>query len=79
MEPHLLNKEFLSLPIPTLAVTEVFKLRSKLMGLQTLADVFSKGIKTLALHEDYSERWYLELISLLERNGRLDLLRHREM
>jgi len=74
METTSQNKDFLSLPIPSLPATEVFKLRSKLMGLSTLSDVFTVGVVLLSRHEDYSERWYLELVNLLERYDRLDLL-----
>lgn len=65
---------FLSSPIAELAVTEVFKLRSKLMGFSTIAQILETDMQAISQKEDYSERWYFELVSLLDRNSLLHLI-----
>jgi len=68
------ENNFLSTPIEDLPVTEVFKLRSKLMGFSTIAQILDTDMRTIPQKEDYSERWYFELVSLLDRNGLLHLI-----
>lgn len=65
---------FLSTPIEQLAVTEVFKLRSKLMGFSTISQILDTDMRTISQKDDYSERWYFELVSLLDRNSLLHLI-----
>jgi hypothetical protein len=61
-------------PINELPVTEVFKLRSKLMGFHTLDEVLSQSQADLRTKEDFNEHWYYELHHLLNRNGLVYLL-----
>jgi len=68
------ENNFLSTPIGDLAVTEVFKLRSKLMGFSTISQILDTDMKLITQKEDYSERWYFELVSLLDRNKLLHLI-----
>jgi len=68
------ENNFLSTPIGDLAVTEVFKLRSKLMGFSTISQILDTDMKLITKKEDYSERWYFELVSLLDRNKLLHLI-----
>ena len=70
-----INRQLIKAEIQTLPVTETFMLRSKLMGFKTLSDILKAALKILSSHVDYSERWYFELINLLERKGLLYLLR----
>ncbi|MCX3267473.1 hypothetical protein [Pedobacter agri] len=65
---------FLNTPISKLPVTEVFMLRSKLMGFSNLAEIVQTDLVKLSKHEDYSQRWYLELINVLGRHGLLHLI-----
>ncbi|MDQ1142838.1 hypothetical protein [Pedobacter agri] len=65
---------FLNTPISKLPVTEVFMLRSKLMGFSNLAEIVQTDLFKLSKHEDYSQRWYLELINVLLRHGLLHLI-----
>ncbi|MET0573447.1 MAG: hypothetical protein ABWZ79_18645 [Pedobacter agri] len=65
---------FLNTPISKLPVTEVFMLRSKLMGFSNLAEIIQTDLFKLSKHEDYSQRWYLELINVLLRHGLLHLI-----
>jgi hypothetical protein len=64
----------LSQPINELPVTEVFKLRSKLMGFHTLAEVLLESRSDLRTKEDFNEHWYFELHHFLNRNGLVYLL-----
>ncbi|MCX2477200.1 hypothetical protein OQZ33_22895 [Pedobacter sp. MC2016-05] len=73
-DPQDLKMGFLNTPINTLPVTEVFMLRSKLMGFATLAEVVRTDLVELSNHEDYSQRWFLELVSVLDRQGLLHLI-----
>lgn len=73
-QPQDFTMGFLKTPISQLPVTEVFMLRSKLMGFNTLAEIMEAGIPEVSKKEDYSQRWYLELISLLDRRGLLHLI-----
>jgi hypothetical protein len=61
-------------PINELPVTEVFKLRSKLMGFYTLNEVLLNTQAELRNKEDFNEHWYYELHHLLNRNGLVHLL-----
>lgn len=66
--------EFLTVPIKELPVTEAFMLRSKLMGFATLAEVVASDLREVSGREDYSERWYFELVNIFERRGLSHLL-----
>lgn len=68
------NLFLLNLPIAELPVTEGFILRSKLMGFSSLGEIVSSNLREVSGWEDYSERWYLELVHLLERNGLIHLI-----
>ncbi|QPH40550.1 hypothetical protein [Pedobacter endophyticus] len=68
------NYIILSVPLSELPVTETFLLRSKLMGFSSLGEIVRTDLKVVSGFEDYSERWYFELISLLERNGLIHLI-----
>ncbi|KRT17766.1 hypothetical protein ASU31_00260 [Pedobacter ginsenosidimutans] len=68
------DMEFLTVSISQLPVTEVFKLRSKLMGFSTLEEVVISDLLEVSEREDYSERWYFELVNIFERRGLSHLL-----
>jgi hypothetical protein len=74
MEKDQNSLNILSQPINSLPVTEVFKLRSKLMGFRSLEEVLSKSAAELRNKEDFSEHWYYELLHVLNRNGLIHLL-----
>jgi len=76
MEENLQNPLYpiLSVPLNELPVTETFLLRSKLMGFANLGEIVSADLRVVSGSEDYSEHWYFELISLLERNGLIHLI-----
>jgi len=76
MEENLQDPHYriLSVPLKELPVTETFLLRSKLMGFSNLGEIIGADLRVVSGFEDYSERWYFELISLLERNGLIHLI-----
>lgn len=76
MEENLQNPLYpiLSVPLKELPVTETFLLRCKLMGFSNLGEILDADLTEVSALEDYSERWYFELISLLQRNGLIHLI-----
>jgi len=74
MDNYPKSLDILRQPISLLPVTEVFKLRSKLMGFQTLDEILIESPAELRDKEDFSEHWYHELHHVLNRNGLIHLL-----
>ncbi|MCX2476932.1 hypothetical protein OQZ33_21540 [Pedobacter sp. MC2016-05] len=66
--------EFLNMAITDLAVSEGFMLRSKLMGFSTIGEIVKANLVEVSAKEDYSQRWYFELVSILDRRGLLHLI-----
>lgn len=66
--------EFLNMAITDLAVSEGFMLRSKLMGFNTIGEIVKANLVEVSAKEDYSQRWYFELVSILDRRGLLHLI-----
>lgn len=44
------------------------------MGFSNLGEIVCADLRVVSGFEDYSEHWYFELISLLERNGLIHLI-----
>lgn len=70
------NEVFLDTPLCELdEASELFRLRSALMGYRTLREIIQTDRKVYQNHADYTQRWFNELVFLLRLFGRDDLVR----
>jgi hypothetical protein len=66
--------ELFQRPINSLPFSEVFKLRSKLMGFYTLQDIIDTQKKVLFKKEDFNYIWLNELLDFLNKRNLLYIL-----
>lgn len=56
-----------------------FLMRSKRMGLETLADIMETKLPTLRKKKDFSYIWYASLLELLKEQGLLEEFERRQL
>lgn len=71
----MVREKLLNSAIADLPVSEEFYRDANAMGFQTLADISRVPISILVEKEDFSYRWYGELLTLLRQNNCLNILR----
>ncbi|MXV50362.1 hypothetical protein GS399_05205 [Pedobacter sp. HMF7647] len=61
-------------PVQELGLSEVFSLRSKLMGFRTLEDIANTPVQQLLSKEDFNYNWLGELVGFMTQKNLLDRL-----